>query len=800
MASLKRIEIVVEVHDTFIRRRDPELIRNRQFALSDAAIGHAAPDAMATGTSIRVLFDGLQRQRRLLLISLLASLIVATSYIAMFAQTTATAHLQLQSHPLPLVAPEFYRVPTPSDVQDVVVTSRALQPPPDGDSFPSVARLLGALTVISNAQKGSVNIDLRLPIDFEVKKILNQIGDNVSQAILEDRRDLLERHAKYIESLMSDGANELEMARVNLATQQNHARTDQEGDSQYSAELQTLVAKESRIEASITNAEQSLAQIERDMRVSSRRKKELLAFAISQVFERRQIQIDAFAKGLTSSTQRFTEQQAMLSQLRPFQRRIESDLSALSDQQNNNINRSNLNLEQASDSRGGIPLVPATSVPDNDKKQLAANDSDTTDEKVRKSKVHDADVVEWFDTWTAEIRGVGSHLLGEPDEHDRDLAGNYRKQLADLEIKSFDQKVEKNDLLGELSDYRISVDDVKNQISQLLRDHPGVSLVDPEVMQLQSVVTQREQQCAWLAQQLSRITQIRNCTIHEYFVSSSADFDPLKDVKSNRLKLFVFVFSACGLLFSLPAVVLELRRNRPTPAQIVSRRWNLPLLGFNSNRHLNLNGTNTHRQAEDNEVRIMALRIQQSTIASEGRVVMFCGLDHDDSPLGLIYEIARCLSLREENVLIIETAKFEKEPSFASQQTIDMQVRPGLADFLAGSFDTANELIARTDIRGVSFLPRGTDEATAEVMASSRLTEFIQRARKEYSITLLCGPTTLNPADLQMLAARSDGIVFTVNHHSLRDVYGNEVIRDLMQLGAPIIGITEQPLGKTPSR
>lgn len=772
------------------------MVRTRSVATFDAATGHAAPDAMATGTPVRILIDGLQRQRRLILLSILASLIVATTYTAMFAQTTTTAHLQLQSHPLPLVAPEYYRVPTPNDVQDIVVTSRVLQPPPDGVDFPSVTRLQGSLTVTSNAQKGNVNVDMRLPIDFDVKKILNQIGDNVSRAILEDRRDLLERHAKYIETLISDGANELEMARVNLATQLNHARTDQEGDSKYSAELQTLLAKQSRIEASIIDAQQNLAQIERDMRVANRRKKELLIFSISQVYERRQLQIDAFAKGLTANTQRFTEQQAMLSQLASLRQRIDSDLSALFDSHDKNNNRSNLDQEQARHSSGGIPSIPADSVPDDDTKQLGANDSVSTNENVLESKSRDADVVELFDIWTAEILGVGSHLLGEPDEHDRDLTGNYRKQLADLEIKSFDQKVEKNDLIGALSDYRISVDDVKNQISQLLRDHPSISLVDPEVMQLQAVVAQREQQCAWLAQQLSRITQIRNCTIHEYFVSSLADFDPLKDVKSNRLKLFVFVFSACGLLFSVPPVVLELRRLRPSPAQIVSRRWNLPLLGFHSNRHSKSNGTNTPGQPEDNEVRIIALRIQQSTIAPEGRVVMFCGLDHDESPLNLIYEIARCLSFREENVLIIETAKFDTVPSFESSETFEMHARPGLADFLAGSYDTAHELIAPTDIRGVSFLPRGCKNTTAEVMASTRLTQFLERVRKEYTIILLCGPSTLNPADLQMLAARTDGIVFTVNKSSLRDIYGHEVIRDLVQLGAPIIGITEQPVGK----
>ncbi len=73
-------------------------------------------------------------------------------------------------------------------------------------------------------------------------------------------------------------------------------------------------------------------------------------------------------------------------------------------------------------------------------------------------------------------------------------------------------------------------------------------------------------------------------------------------------------------------------------------------------------------------------------------------------------------------------------------------------------------------------------------MASSRLTKLIDQFRDRYSMILMCGPSTLHPADLQMLAARADGIVFTVNKKSLSSVYGEEVINDLIELGAPIWG------------
>ena len=105
-----------------------------------------------------------------------------------------------------------------------------------------------------------------------------------------------------------------------------------------------------------------------------------------------------------------------------------------------------------------------------------------------------------------------------------------------------------------------------------------------------------------------------------------------------------------------------------------------------------------------------------------------------------------------------------------------------------------SRLVVGTGITGIDFLPGGCTVTASEAMASSRLTTLIDQFRERYSMILLCGPSTLHPADLQMLAARADGIVLTVNKKSLQTVYGEEVINDLIELGAPILGFAEQPL------
>ncbi len=191
----------------------------------------------------------------------------------------------------------------------------------------------------------------------------------------------------------------------------------------------------------------------------------------------------------------------------------------------------------------------------------------------------------------------------------------------------------------------------------------------------------------------------------------------------------------------------------------------------------------------------MALRIQQSLFRPKGRVVLFSGLDHEECPITLIRSLANCFCQREETVLIVQTlpGKLDDATKKVSHETVPQTGRPGVAEFLAGHYDNVHDLVIGTGVNGVDFLPGGSIVAASEAMASSRLTALIDQFRDSYSMIILCGPSTLHPTDLQMLAARADGIVFTVTKKSVQGVYGNDVIGDLIELGAPILGFVEQP-------
>lgn len=189
----------------------------------------------------------------------------------------------------------------------------------------------------------------------------------------------------------------------------------------------------------------------------------------------------------------------------------------------------------------------------------------------------------------------------------------------------------------------------------------------------------------------------------------------------------------------------------------------------------------------------MALRIQQSLFLRQGRVVLFSGLDHHQSPRDLIRSLAICFSQREESVLIIETLPGQPEINWvgnSNEKHNSKLGRVGVAEFLAGDDHDPQHFVMNTGLAGIEFLPGGSRATTTEAMASKRLTSLIDHCRERYSIILLCGPSTLQPADLQMLAARRRHRIYGQSaEHAER--LRRKMIGDLIELGVPILGLTE---------
>jgi Mrp family chromosome partitioning ATPase len=300
-----------------------------------------------------------------------------------------------------------------------------------------------------------------------------------------------------------------------------------------------------------------------------------------------------------------------------------------------------------------------------------------------------------------------------------------------------------------------------------------------------------------------------------------------------KLKLFIVTLGGCLFVLVLPVFALEHFFPSGDPATHASRTLRIPCISRGTFVAGRLTRDPSSLQGVNSEaMRLLALRIQQSVHGS-GSVVLFSGLNHEKSSIPMISYLAECLSRREERVLIIDACDRGDEangrsdkadkiysplwpqqadrdaaaPQGAGQPTnghdqqthsarlpVNLQdhAEPGvlgLADLLHRRELPSEEMICATSISGVDIIPCGTTRFPREGMASSRLSALFDECRQRYTIILVAGPSTTHPSDLQMLSARADAILFTVPPSGCRAGHGEEVVRDLLDMGAPVIGI-----------
>ena len=113
----------------------------------------------------------------------------------------------------------------------------------------------------------------------------------------------------------------------------------------------------------------------------------------------------------------------------------------------------------------------------------------------------------------------------------------------------------------------------------------------------------------------------------------------------------------------------------------------------------------------------------------------------------------------------------------------------GLSNFLADDSIGWSELVKQTDVKDVDCVMAGDLPMPAEGLATHRMTEFLHELRQRYSTRRVDGPSTERPVDLELLASRADGIVFTTDGEHDVSERATAVVKNLVDLNAPVLGI-----------
>jgi hypothetical protein len=429
-----------------------------------------------------------------------------------------------------------------------------------------------------------------------------------------------------------------------------------------------------------------------------------------------------------------------------------------------------------------------------------------------------------YEAWKAKLDALGKDLLAY---YENPAAASVavlegrrtskQNSLDDLQLRLAPCK-DKIDLLSR------RLESAQNELSQFIDNG---SIVSTQLEEAEQALTDLREHRTELARQKTHFKRLETSDFEELEVQTPASWDTT-EVYDGKKKLFVLVFAGCWIGLALPVFAIEHFFPSGDPAELAAHRVGLPLLGrgtFVIDR-LSHDRVNYH-PVNSESLRLLALRIQQS-VSGPGAMVLFSGLNHEISSIPTLSYLAECLARREERVLIIDAcdrpaaSKRSRDPrkdpalvkprnnvpaiddlspseggkeEHAGRRLVESAQRQpdclplGLSDFLHRNDLQAKDLFCSTDIPGVDMITAGSQAFPCEIFSSAKITRLLEECRHEYTLILVSGPSTCHPSDLQMLSSRADAILLTVPKNARRSEQGDEVVRELVSLGAPVIGI-----------
>ena len=411
--------------------------------------------------------------------------------------------------------------------------------------------------------------------------------------------------------------------------------------------------------------------------------------------------------------------------------------------------------------------------------------------------------------WKSKLAEIGPGMLPANSTFETEEIKQLESDLRSLQSNREKLELELIPMANQLDLLQKRRQQYEAQATELAGDITGIAQSDFEDYEKQVEVA--ESRLRRINQQLESMRQLEQYRTTEFTVLMPASMETA-ELSSNKKKLFVLVAFALSAALCAPVFGLEWLMQREGPVARFAGRWGLPVI---AERLLSNYSPRNRKPADwrlDDAIRMATLRIQQS-MGSSGGVVLVSGLGNTTTPVTFISAIAECLAQREERVLLVDAIDPSSGRSRLSSTNTSTEKKPkprlltrdaklshhgehsdkpsgfGLSEYLSRECEGVTDLIQPTACPGVDLISSGGGRFPAEAMASSCITELFQYCRQTYSMILVAGPPALARADFQMLAARADAILLAADRASIKDPANREVVQDLIDLRAPLIGI-----------
>lgn len=114
----------------------------------------------------------------------------------------------------------------------------------------------------------------------------------------------------------------------------------------------------------------------------------------------------------------------------------------------------------------------------------------------------------------------------------------------------------------------------------------------------------------------------------------------------------------------------------------------------------------------------------------------------------------------------------------------------GLPAYLHGKTDQFEELVTATEVPNLDMVScAGGSSQSTELVASRRMVQFLDEARKRYDRVILDTPPVSAVSDPLVVASLSDGCVFVAKFNKVRREHARKTLRRLVDAGVHICGV-----------
>ena len=405
----------------------------------------------------------------------------------------------------------------------------------------------------------------------------------------------------------------------------------------------------------------------------------------------------------------------------------------------------------------------------------------------------------------AEYEGTRADFeKAEVDALDTEQIHEWKRQLQILEKQVIPEKANFQSPAGqmvqdlELKDLSMDLEGVslRQKVLHLESERKRVNArlgvltdLQRKHVELNREVVSREAEKQSLDKTVAKVRIDYESEVPEFKVISAAS-PPLFSVKSNRKMIMIAIVFLGNMIGFTLILGLELMDTTIKSGAELAQKFSLPVIGVIPNiKDAKILFPDGADFSLVEEFRIIVRRLRH-IVPKRGAKIMIVSIHSGEGRTMVTANIAAALGRQDERALILDAQVRADKSERTLSYLIAEKEKPilGIGEYLSFQAENMEEIIWPTTLPGVECAPHVGDAVIPDVLASNRMKEMLEKMSEDFSVVLIDSPPADRYVDAELIAERSDAILFVVRSRVCPGSALKRGIERFKEFDIPVIG------------